>query len=219
MDLLTSEAFLGGNRRGNPAADMQPSSTTSHGGGLFKGGNIFGLSKNNTVTRRPSTSGGSPKDKPPTDHPPTPFGRKGSISSKSLRGRTNSTTNFSPEKQRKQSVQYTDDFPLPSAGTSRPTESRWKSGDSFLQGTAGIDLGGQSAHTRTDSYNSTTAFSNMLVRPSTAYSTLGTSAGGPSFPTQPPSPTLENITYQHIQETSSKRISTLDYLRKAYVFR
>jgi hypothetical protein len=32
----------------------------------------------------------------------------------------------------------------------------------------------------------------------------------------PQSPTLENITFQHIQDMASKRISTLDYLRKAY---
>jgi hypothetical protein len=42
--------------------------------------------------------------------------------------------------------------------------------------------------------------------------------GPPSFVAsqQPGSPSLENITYQHIQDTASKRISTLDYLRKAY---
>jgi len=33
---------------------------------------------------------------------------------------------------------------------------------------------------------------------------------------QPPSPTIESITYQHIHEMASKRISTLDYLRKAH---
>ncbi|KIN06554.1 hypothetical protein OIDMADRAFT_112127 [Oidiodendron maius Zn] len=33
---------------------------------------------------------------------------------------------------------------------------------------------------------------------------------------QPASPSLEAITYQHIQETATKRISTLDYLRKAH---
>lgn len=56
----------------------------------------------------------------------------------------------------------------------------------------------------------------MLARPGTAYSVTGPN-NPPVFMTQqPPSPTVETITYQHIQETSSKRISTLDYLRKAH---
>jgi hypothetical protein len=44
-------------------------------------------------------------------------------------------------------------------------------------------------------------------------------AGPAPFPAsqQPASPSLEKIAFQHIQDTSSKRISTLDYLRKAYV--
>ncbi|PMD44265.1 hypothetical protein L207DRAFT_421497 [Hyaloscypha variabilis F] len=56
----------------------------------------------------------------------------------------------------------------------------------------------------------------MLVRPGTGHQSIS-SNGPPAFASmQPPSPTLETITYQHIQETSSKRISTLDYLRKAH---
>lgn len=31
----------------------------------------------------------------------------------------------------------------------------------------------------------------------------------------PPSPSIEALTHQHIQEMASKRIATLDYLRKA----
>lgn len=61
--------------------------------------------------------------------------------------------------------------------------------------------------------------SNMLARPSTAHQVSGqpASLGVPVLqPQQPISPTLETITYQHIQEMVSKRISTLDYLRKAY---
>ncbi|RAL59383.1 hypothetical protein DID88_006872 [Monilinia fructigena] len=58
----------------------------------------------------------------------------------------------------------------------------------------------------------------MLARPGTGYQS---SAGGPAgmgvmAPMQPGSPTLETITYQHIQEMAAKRISTLDYLRKAH---
>ena len=71
-----------------------------------------------------------------------------------------------------------------------------------------------------DSVSSIAPYEDMLARPGTGYS-AGPSSNGvgggfnTSFP--PQSPTLETITYQHIQETSSKRISTLDYLRKAYV--
>lgn len=57
----------------------------------------------------------------------------------------------------------------------------------------------------------------MLAR-TTPFQTVG--LGGPgSFPPtqQPTSPSLDIIAYQHIQDTASKRISTLDYLRKAYV--
>lgn len=78
---------------------------------------------------------------------------------------------------------------------------------------------------RLDSTSSTTPYSNMLqsqfsrneARPGTS----GYQSNGPALtPTMsqgqgPISPTLETITYQHIQEMASKRISTLDYLRKA----
>lgn len=37
-----------------------------------------------------------------------------------------------------------------------------------------------------------------------------------SMANAPPSPSVEGLTYQHIQEIASKRISTLDYLRKAH---
>lgn len=62
-----------------------------------------------------------------------------------------------------------------------------------------------------------TGGSDMLARttPFQAMSFNGPAAFVPQQ--QPASPSLETITYQHIQETASKRISTLDYLRKAYV--
>ena len=70
-----------------------------------------------------------------------------------------------------------------------------------------------------DSVSSIAPFVNMLARPATGYSTAPSSNGvvgslTAALPAQ--SLTLETITFQHIQETSSKRISTLDYLRKAY---
>ena len=58
----------------------------------------------------------------------------------------------------------------------------------------------------------------MLARPGTAYQVTGPGAMPILGPVQPVSPTVETLTSQHIQELSSKRVSTLDYLRKAYVF-
>ncbi|RDL37925.1 Uncharacterized protein BP5553_05358 [Venustampulla echinocandica] len=66
----------------------------------------------------------------------------------------------------------------------------------------------------TDSHISIAPYVNMLARPGTAHQ--GMTVPVNFQPILTPSPTLENITYQHIQETSSKRISTLDYLRKAH---
>ncbi|RDW61099.1 hypothetical protein BP6252_12482 [Coleophoma cylindrospora] len=89
---------------------------------------------------------------------------------------------------------------------------------------------GHQQRTSTDSYNkvldiaeavispasisSTAPYSNMLVRPQTGYQSISGSNG--MAVNGPASPTLESITYQHIQEMASKRISTLDYLRKAH---
>lgn len=192
--------------------------TPSHGGGLFKGGNIFGGSKTPTTsTRRPSTSGGSPTGH--SEHTTSgTFSRKSSnakSSKSSYRGHSNSTTigSLSPEKRRP-STQHTDNHPLPVAANRQDFESQPKSADSFGQVVSSAEAV-HSPASRTDSYSSTTPYSNMLARPATGYPIVGPN-GPPAFaPMQPPSPTLENITYQHIQETSSKRISTLDYLRKA----
>lgn len=58
------------------------------------------------------------------------------------------------------------------------------------------------------------AYSKMLVRPGNSYAT----GGGPYVPpNQPSSPAQETLLFQTIQDVSTKRISTLDYLRKAYV--
>jgi len=83
----------------------------------------------------------------------------------------------------------------------------------------------RSASPGSDSVSSTAPYASMMVtpfieagaRPTTSYRSNGAS-GIPSIATVagPQSPTLETITYQHIQEMASKRISTLDYLRKAH---
>lgn len=191
----------------------------SHGGGgssgLFKGSNIFG-SKTPT---RPSTSSGSPTTHSESYHSSTTStsraSRKASVSSKgSQRGRNHSVAySNSPEKKRSNSTHaHTDNHPLPPGPILQDSDP--KSADSFKQVAASAEAV-QSPLSGTDSFTSTTPYSNMLARPGTGYQAPG--MGGPPILAvqQPPSPTLETITYQHIQETSSKRISTLDYLRKA----
>jgi hypothetical protein len=167
--------------------------------GFFKS-NIFG------TTRRPSTSGGAQKEGDPTavgvavtgtTDPTHGLNRKASF-----RGRFTSISDASPERRR----------PSIQKDSSEITREQSKpNGQQTPAGTASHSRG----HSRRDSYTAILPFSNMLVRPGTSHSSFG---GAPLIPpNQLPSPTLENITYLHIQETSSKRISTLDYLRKAYV--
>ncbi|KAH9223717.1 hypothetical protein DL95DRAFT_440628 [Leptodontidium sp. 2 PMI_412] len=206
-------------------------STSTGGGGLFKGGNIWGgsssnssSSKTSTLTR-PSTSGGlssstsesafsSFASKTPT------FNRKASISAitgKSHRGRNNPTTTstLSPERRARSSAaqhrevqNIQEENPLPTnLGPPWEAEHQPKSADSFQKVAAIAEAATPSSGT--ESFSSTTPFANMLARPGTGYQSSTTTI-------PPPSPTLETITYQHIQETSSKRISTLDYLRKAH---
>ena len=212
-------------------------STASSNGGLFKGGGIFGGSKTATSTRRPSTSSGHP-----TTHSESlsagssrtsAFSRKTSFSSSSTskspkathRSRNDSTAipTTSPERLRlaNSSTQHTDGNPLPATAAVRQDSSEYqpKSVDSFQRIVASAERAQSPPASGTESFTSTTPYANMLVRPVTGYQAAGAN-GAPTFiPIQPPSPTLETITYQHIQETSSKRISTLDYLRKAYVVR
>jgi hypothetical protein len=88
----------------------------------------------------------------------------------------------------------------------------------------------QSSHRA--SISSTAPYSNMLAasinrngqdyRPDLSFQTgrFGSGAMVPGMVPPmvgPQSPTLEAITFQHIHEMASKRISTLDYLRKAYL--
>lgn len=184
---------------------MHRSTPSTSQSGLFKSPNIFG------TTRRPSTSGG-PKDNVstvviPVEPLPT-LARKASF-----RGRFNSTSSTSPE-SRRPSVPHLE---ASVSAASQDSGSPRKSGESARKGRT-TSIQHPTGRSRRDSYTSILPFSNMLARPGTSYSSFGTSGGGSGIaPAQLPSPTLENITYLHIQETSTKRISTLDYLRKAYV--
>lgn len=207
---------------------MHRSTTSSSNGGLFKGG-IFGGSNSKTSTR-PSTSSGSPTThresaffNSTTPSGSSTFSRKASLSSNQkspksagYRSRNNSSaiSSFSPERRTNSSAtHYTDTHPLPGAAPSRQDSEQPRSADILKSVVSSAE---PTPNSGTDSFTSTTPYANMLVRPSTGYQSIGPNNGPPAFaPLQPPSPTLETITYQHIQETSSKRISTLDYLRKA----
>lgn len=226
---VTPEAMQ---QRPGTSATARTGSVSTASGLFAKGGSIFGGTKTPASTR-PSTSSGSPathsKFTPyaysSTTARTSTFGRKTSFSSSKSpkvpnRGRTNSTAalSVSPEKRaHSSSTHYTDTSPLPGRVPSRQeTESLPKSADSFRQVAASAEAVPSPA-SDADSFTSTTPYSNMLVRPGTANQAMGYNGPVPLVgPMQPQSPTLENITYQHIQETSSKRISTLDYLRKAY---
>jgi hypothetical protein len=197
----------------------RPTPSNGGTGGLFKGGNIFGGSKTPT---RPSTSSGtstthSESHTYSSTTSASRASRKASVSSTkdSQRGRNTSIAHShnSPEKKRSNSTHaHTDNHPLPPGPIRQGSDP--KSADSFKQVAASAEAV-QSPASGTDSFTSTTPYSNMLARPGTGYQASGP-GGPPIFALQqPPSPTLETITYQHIQETSSKRISTLDYLRKA----
>ncbi|TVY50728.1 hypothetical protein LCER1_G006526 [Lachnellula cervina] len=207
---------------------MQRSATSTHAGGLFS---KFGGTKTPTSTR-PTTSSESTAthlESTPshTASRTSTFGRATSFSShsKSQRSRNNSipriaVPSLSPEKRPHSATRYTDSSPLPVGVPSRQdTEALPKSADSIRQIAAGAEAV-QAATTRpasvAESFTSTTPYSNMLVR-GTTNPAMGYNGPMPiTTPLAPASPTLENITYQHIQETSSKRISTLDYLRKAH---
>jgi hypothetical protein len=195
----------------------------SHGTDLFnlKGGKIFGGSKTPAQTStRPTTSSGTStthSESHPHSSTASVSQRKPSFSVSKGTQRSNSTTrlNKSPDKKRSNSHAHTDRHHPPPLIIPRQ-DSGLTSTDSFKAVAASAEAV-QSPLSGTDSFTSTTPYSNMLARPGTGYQAPG--IGGPplfSITQPPPSPTLETITYQHIQETSSKRISTLDYLRKAY---
>ena len=205
---------------------MQPSGF-SNGGGIFSKANIFGGSKTPASSARPSTSGGySSTQGEPTFQPSSrasTFGRKPSFSRSpktpglAHRGRNNNSTSFpafSPEKRANSTVP-TSRGSNSTADGAQEYERQPKSATSFNQ--IAPELTHSPISAGTDS--STAPYSNMLVpRPGTSHQGTGGLNGATTYQSmQPASPTLENITYQHIQETSSKRISTLDYLRKASV--
>ncbi|KAH8596332.1 hypothetical protein B0O99DRAFT_510380 [Bisporella sp. PMI_857] len=209
-------------------------SSSNVGGGYFKGSSIFGRSKTPTTTRPPTRDSTSTSNASAVAHAHSEstnssttsrssgFSRKASTSKspKNLsRTRSNSTsiTDFSPEKKVVRSAAQTELHPLLTANGVL-TQISSGAEDKLERVTTYPDK--QSRALRPDSVSSITPYSNMLARPGTGYSGQTTSSnivvGAYGSSMQPSSPTLETITFQHIQETSSKRISTLDYLRKAH---
>ncbi|KAK2625262.1 hypothetical protein QTJ16_005631 [Diplocarpon rosae] len=195
-------------------------STGSAAGGLFKGGSIFGGSKTPTTATRPSTSGGhTATSEPAYGSLTSTTTRKSSIStgnSKTHRGRNNSSagTTISPERRarsnaaQQREAQNIEENPLPTnpiPAAQRDIETT-RSANSFekIVASAGVvDTGAPGTEAG--------PYVNMLARPGTGYQASAPTALPPQS-----TPTLETITYQHIQETSAKRISTLDYLKKAH---
>ena len=167
-----------------------------------------------TSARRPSTSNGSSTNY--TTSKISSISHKSSLSSASPQKRNHPTLIYRPAQRRtnSSSTRYIDNYPLPALPPARQNESQPRSADSYTQVVDSAE-GARSSPSPTESFTSTTPYANMLARPGTGHQSIS-SNGPPAFASmQPPSPTLETITYQHIQETSSKRISTLDYLRKA----
>jgi len=178
-------------------------STSQHGeGGHFKTSNFFGTSRQLSVER------GAKKNERPvkihTESAPI-LARKPSFG-----GRFNPPSHTSPEKQRlliQHSQNSAEEATTETSSPRRSGESGRTTRRSSVPKTAG--------YSRRDSYTAILPFANMLVRPGTSHSSMGVAGGGPGVVPDLPSLTLENITYLLIQETSTKRISTLDYLRKA----
>ncbi|QSZ31668.1 hypothetical protein DSL72_001235 [Monilinia vaccinii-corymbosi] len=215
-------------------------------GGLFRGGNIFGGNKTPNSSARPATSGGSPQNESKHSPPYQPshqlrtsitgLSRKPSFPASSRHNRRNNSTAhlhstllphlpiFPTSSASEKHSAANNPYVVPVILPPPPSDHR-QSIDSYDRVVLAENIGSSSAGATlprqsidAESFTSTTPYSNMLARPGTGYQS---SAGGPAgmgvmAPMQPGSPTLETITYQHIQEMASKRISTLDYLRKVH---
>jgi hypothetical protein len=193
---------------------------------------------------RPGTSGGASATKVSLDIPRPSFDSvfplDTSVASISTRRPSFSSASKSPQSILKAGRPSTGDknatlspeaWPLPARSKSARHPASSKSADqrqSLSQPLTDISAqfqGTKSRSTNRLSVSSTAPYSRMLAtsfsrdnKPGNMYH-VGAFAGGamvPTLPAGPLSPTLETITYQHIQEMASKRISTLVYLRKAY---
>lgn len=142
---------------------------------------------------------------------------------------TTTTSNFSPEKRGTGAAVRPKTPRSVTAPERKESLSEQQAGHSSRQAALAAGKRLQSSSSATGLSTLNTSNPNMLAtpfsrvdRPTTSHQQftagpMGPPFMGPSAINGPQSPTLEAITYQHIQEMASKRISTLDYLRKAYV--
>jgi hypothetical protein len=221
------------------------SQSTAKDGNIFsRKGSIFGGGSKGPVATRPSTSSGSIGTNGPESNGDWTTSQGSSVSSTSLSSTGPSLTrkaSFSlSSKSPKSSAYTTRKSSLATVNTTNSPEGRQDAGgklkqplplkpsgrgESVSQPSLDIFIQAQPNQPRTsdrDSVSSTTPYSKMLSHTFPAASKPGTQGSFhtammiPALAGGPQSPTLETITYQHIQEMASKRISTLDYLRKAY---
>ena len=218
--------------------------SNSQDGGLFaRKGSIFGGGSKRPPTR-PGTSSGyttttsdsngdsvasqdSTASSTSSVPPPKPSSSSNARSPQNTRRPSIEITNFSnsPEK-RPEPARSRSRLRANSRSVDRRQSISQPSGDTSTQLPPAHAQSSNRAST-----SSTAPYSNMLAasinrnaqdyRPDLGYQTGRFGAGAMVQGTVPPmvgpqSPTLETITFQHIHEMASKRISTLDYLRKAY---
>jgi len=203
-------------------------SSSQNGNSLFHTTLFGGSNKNSTnIPKRPSTSDEK------SSNSKAPFTRKASFTTPTSRGRnpSQSIPNFTLSPPRRNET-------VPPTLRSKPSltlitgkdfeQARPRSAnhpqDDYNDFLSANSITTSATRPRVESWSSTAAYNDMIVasysRDNPARTTF--SNGGYPLPASygvhgPQSPTLETITYQHIQEMASKRISTLDYLRKACV--
>ncbi|OBT65296.1 hypothetical protein VE03_04558 [Pseudogymnoascus sp. 23342-1-I1] len=212
-------------------------------GGIFsRKGAIFGGGNKTPTSTRPSTSSGSRRTNNTSQSSTGSTTTTASTASSSGLSRKPSFSRLtrSPPKPAPapRSSSFSTAFVVPSfispeknrpSISVRTTDNGRKASIASLQlrGDKGRSSGEDArvAASERDSWSSTAAYSKMITVPfhqGEIKQRSGSSAGTNGTPLSatisntPASPSLENITYQHIQEVASKRISTLDYLRKAH---
>ncbi|KAL5345905.1 hypothetical protein ACLOAV_008935 [Pseudogymnoascus australis] len=212
-------------------------------GGIFsRKGAIFGGGNKTPTSTRPSTSSGSRRTNNTSQSSTGSTTTTASTASSSGLSRKPSFSRLtrSPPKPTPapRSSSFSTAFVVPSfitPETNRPSISvRTANGRKAsiaslqLRGDKGRGSGevARVAASERESWSSTAAYSKMISVPfhqgetkqrsGSSAGTNGTAPLSATISNTPASPSLENITYQHIQEVATKRISTLDYLRKAH---
>ncbi|KFX87591.1 hypothetical protein V490_08142 [Pseudogymnoascus sp. VKM F-3557] len=213
--------------------------------GIFsRKGAIFGGGNKTPTSTRPSTSSGSRRTANTSQSSTGSNDTTASSASSSGLSRKPSFSRLtrSPPKPPPQArtSSFSTAFVVPNfitPDTSRPTTSSAKTANGRKASNASLQLRGDKgrgsgevarvgAAQNRESWSSTAAYSRMITVPFSQGGDIkarsGSSAGSNGAPLSATisntaaMPSLETISYQHIQEVASKRISTLDYLRKAH---